>query len=145
MVYYRESNKHRGPGDIEPISIWAQSMIKGFAGLSALITFSGFFASVDFSGFFIMDNQGIFFIIFGAFMVIAMFWGNPFITSFSYILLAEEVMELSLTINVKKLHKIMEKKGYDVKPRKLTHLYTSDFVPSKKTSTFESNITEDDK
>lgn len=144
VVYYRESNKHRSPGDIEPISIWAQSMIKGFAGLSALITFSGFFASVDFSGFFTMDDQGIFFVIFGAFMVITMFWGNPFITSFSYILLAEEVMELSINTNVKKLHKIMEKKGYDVNPRKLTHLYPADSISPKKTNTIDTNLPKDD-
>jgi hypothetical protein len=144
IVYYRESNKHRGPGDVEPISIWAQSIVKGFAGLSALISFGRFFATVDFSGFFTMENQSIFFVIFGAFMVITMFWGNPFITSFSYILLAEEVMELSINANVKKLYKIMEKNGYNVKPRILTHLYPSGHLPSKKTQISNSNIIEDE-
>ena len=73
-----------------------------------------------------------------------MFWGNPFITSFSYILLAEEVMELSINTNVNKFYKIMEKKGYDVNPRNLTQLYPSGYVPSKKTEKIHSNLTKDD-
>ena len=144
VAYYRESNKHRSPGDIEPISIWAQSMIKGFAGLSALITFGTFFASVDFSGFFSMEEGNFMFVIFGAFMVFSFFWGNPFITSFSYILLAEEVMELSHNTNVQKFYKIMEKKGYDVKPRKLTQLYPSGIVPSNKANDLDPKLTDND-
>ncbi|MHA1274927.1 MAG: hypothetical protein ACTSQS_16055, partial [Promethearchaeota archaeon] len=52
IIYYVESKKYRKPGDIEPISIWSQSIIKGIAGISALFTFGTFFLTVDLSGFF---------------------------------------------------------------------------------------------
>lgn len=119
IVYFRQPKKHRQPGDIEPISIWAQSIIKGVAGISAIITFVQFFSTVDFSGFF--EGEGIF-ILFGFFMTVVFFWGIPFLTAFSYILLAEEVMEFSLKDNISKLFEIMEKNGYDTKPRKITNL-----------------------
>jgi len=131
VSFYRESKKYRIPGDIEPISIWAQSLIKGIAGISALLAFAGFFLTVDFSGFFSLES-GIIFFIFGVFLVIVMFWGNPFITSFSYMLLAEDVMELSHDKNIEKLYKIMQKKGYDTTPRELTKLYPSGFDSEKK-------------
>ncbi|TXT65163.1 MAG: membrane protein of unknown function [Promethearchaeota archaeon] len=119
IVYFRQPKKHRQPGDIEPISIWAQSIIKGVAGISAIITFVQFFSSVDFSGFF--QGEGVS-IIFGFFMTIVFFWGIPFLTAFSYILLAEEIMEFSLEENKKKLYEIMETNGYDTEPRKITNL-----------------------
>ena len=133
IAFYRESNKYRIPGDIEPISIWAQSLIKGIAGISALLAFAGFFLTVDFSGFFSLE-EGIIFFIFGVFLVFVMFWANPFITAFSYMLLAQDVMELSHDKNVAKLYKIMEKKGYDTKPRDLTKLYPSGFDLKEKKS-----------
>ncbi|MFW9821895.1 MAG: hypothetical protein ACFFE4_03125 [Candidatus Thorarchaeota archaeon] len=132
IVYFKESKKYRVPGDIEPISIWAQSMVKGVAGLSALITFGTFFQSVDFSGFFRGDN--IMFLIFGILIVFVMFWGAPFLTGFSYILLASEVMEYTVNHNTYKLYKLMEKRGYDVKPKKLTSIYPSGYKPSEKES-----------
>jgi len=49
IAYYLESKTHRKPGDIEPISIWTQSIIKGVAGFSAIMTFISFFQTVDFS------------------------------------------------------------------------------------------------
>ncbi|MFW9872948.1 MAG: hypothetical protein ACFFG0_07590, partial [Candidatus Thorarchaeota archaeon] len=86
VVYYREHMKYRQPADIEPISIWAQSIVKGIAGLSALLTFSGFLFDVDFSGFF--GEGDLFNFVFGIFIVIVMFGGIPFFTGFSYVLLA---------------------------------------------------------
>jgi hypothetical protein len=130
IVYFKESKKHRVPGDIEPISIWAQSMVKGFAGLSALITFGSFFQTVDFSGFFAIDN--ISFFIFGILIVFVMFWGAPFLTGFSYILLAGEVMEYTVDHNAQKLYRKMKKKGYDTTPHKLTNIYPSGYEPSKR-------------
>jgi hypothetical protein len=129
IVYFKESKKYRVPGDIEPISIWAQSMVKGVAGLSALITFGSFFQAVDFSGFFQGDN--IQFLIFGILIVLVMFWGAPFLTGFSYILLASQVMEYTVDHNSQKLYRMMEKRNYDVKPHKLTNIYPSGFKPSK--------------
>ena len=130
IVYFKESKKQRIPGDIEPISVWAQSMVKGFAGLSALITFGSFFQAVDFSGFFAIDN--ISFLIFGILIVFVMFWGAPFLTGFSYILLAGEVMEYTVDHNAQKLYRMMAKNGYDIKPHKLTNIYPSGYEPSKK-------------
>jgi len=128
IAYYLESKKHRRPGDIEPISIWAQSIIKGIAGFSAIITFFAFFQTVDFSGFFTgTDNNAIFMFIFGIFLITVMFYGTPFLTSFSYILLAIEVMDYSNDYNSEKLYKIMQKHGYDTTPRKLTNLFPSGF------------------
>ena len=129
IVYFRESKKYRQPGDIEPISIWAQSLVKGIAGLSALITFGTFFLTVDFSGFF---RGNPVFIIFGTLMVFVMFWGAPFITGFSYILLAGQVMEYSIENNAQKLYKIMEKKGLNTTPRDIMNIYPSGFEPSNK-------------
>ncbi|MFW9879112.1 MAG: hypothetical protein ACFFG0_39035, partial [Candidatus Thorarchaeota archaeon] len=130
VVYYRENKKYRQPGDIEPISIWAQSIIKGIAGLSALITFGAFIGSVDFSGFF--GEGGDFLnLLFGFLVVIVMFVGIPFLTGFSYILLAGEVMELNAEQNIQKLYKIMEKNGYDTSPHDIKNIYLSGYNNSK--------------
>ncbi|MBD3212927.1 MAG: hypothetical protein GF311_09995 [Candidatus Lokiarchaeota archaeon] len=129
IVYFRQPKKHRQPGDIEPISIWAQSIIKGVAGISAIITFVQFFSSVDFSGFF--QGEGVF-IIFGFFMTIVFFWGIPFLTAFSYILLAEEIMEFSLEENKNKLYEIMKSNGFDTEPRRITNLKPQEKQISKK-------------
>ncbi|MBN1214146.1 MAG: hypothetical protein JXA99_01765 [Candidatus Lokiarchaeota archaeon] len=126
VVFFRQPKKHRAPGDVESISVWSQSMIKGIAGISALFTFITFLSHIDFSGFF--QGDSVFFIIFGAFMVIVVFWGTPFFTSFSYILFAEEIMEFSRNDNIKKLYKKMEDHGYNTTPRKLTNLYPSGFL-----------------
>jgi hypothetical protein len=124
IVYYLKSKTHRRPGDIEPISIWAQSIIKGIAGLSALITFSSFLSTVDFSGFFNTGGEGgIISLIFGFFLVIVMFWGTPFLTAFSYCFFAIEVMDFSLDFNKQKLYYFMEEGGYDTTPRNLTNIY----------------------
>ncbi|MFX1567891.1 MAG: hypothetical protein ACFFCV_05930 [Promethearchaeota archaeon] len=128
IVYFRESKKYRQPGDIEPISIWAQSLVKGIAGLSALITFGNFFLTVDFSGFFTGNPL---FVIFGTLMVIVMFWGAPFLTGFSYILLAGQVMQYSIENNSQKLYKKMKKKGYDTSPRDIMNIYHSGFEASR--------------
>jgi len=60
-----------------------------------------------------------------------MFSGIPFFTGFSYILLAGEIIEFSAEENIKKLYKIMEIKGYDTTPRKITNIYPSGYKPSK--------------
>lgn len=140
VVYYLESKKNRKPGDIEPISVWSQSFIKGVAGLSALITFGMFFLTVDFSGFFAPqdDPMSTFtFSLMGAFMVIVMFWGTPFLTSFSYMLLTIDIMDDHVEKNVEKLYKKMEKQGYDTTPRTLTQLYPSGYSPSQKIQQIE--------
>jgi len=123
IVYFRQPKKHRQPGDIEPISIWAQSIIKGVAGISAIITFIQFFSTVDFSGFF--QGKGVF-ILFGFFMTVVFFWGIPFLTAFSYILLAEEIMDFSLDQNKEKLYRIMENNDFETEPRKITNLKPSE-------------------
>lgn len=130
IIYFKESKKYRQPGDIEPISIWAQSLVKGIAGLSALITFGSFFLTVDFSGFFQGDNA--IFIIFGTLMVIVMFWGAPFLTGFSYILFASEVTEYTVEYNSQKLYKLMEKNGYDITPHDITNLFPGGYEPSER-------------
>ena len=133
IVYFRENKKYRQPGDIEPISIWAQSLVKGIAGLSALLTFGNFLIHVDYSGFF--QEANAFSVIFGVFIIIVMFGGIPFLTAFSYILLAGEVMELNAEGNIAKLYKIMENKGYDITPRNIMNIYPSGIEPSKKEKT----------
>ena len=135
IVYFREHEKYRQPGDIEPISIWAQSIVKGIAGLSVLLTFGRFLGRVDFSGFF--GEGEIFNIIFGILIVVVMFGGIPFFTSFSYVLLAGEIMELCAEENIQKLYKIMEKNGYDTTPREITNIYPSGYKSPKKEPTKE--------
>lgn len=130
VVYYRENKKYRQPGDIEPLSIWSQSIVKGIAGLSAILTFGAFLSTVDFSGFF--EGGDAFTIIFGVLITVVMFGGIPFLTAFSYVLLAGEVMELCAEENIKKLHNIMEKNGYDTTPRDITNIYPSGFPSSEK-------------
>ncbi|MFX1323268.1 MAG: hypothetical protein ACFFAQ_16665 [Promethearchaeota archaeon] len=130
VVYYRENKKYRQPGDIEPLSIWSQSIVKGIAGLSALLTFSTFLSNVDFSGFF--GEGDVFMIVFGVLIIIVMFGGIPFLTAFSYVLLAGEVMELCAEENIKKLYSIMEKNGYDTTSRNITNLYPSGFHSTEK-------------
>ncbi|MFX0059357.1 MAG: hypothetical protein ACFE8J_13760, partial [Candidatus Heimdallarchaeota archaeon] len=136
IVYFRQSKKHRQPGDIEPISIWAQSIIKGIAGLSALITLIGFLSAVDFSGFFgeQFENAGqaIMSYTFGALIIIVFFAGIPFLTSFSYVLLAGEIMEFSMDYNVQKLYSKMKKSGYNITPRDITNIYPSGTQTFKK-------------
>lgn len=131
IVYYRENKKYRQPGDIEPISIWAQSIVKGIAGLSALITFASFIGAVDFSGFF-GEGGDFFSLLFGFLITLVMFIGIPFLTGFSYNLLAGEVMELNTKENVQKLYKIMEDKGYDTSPHDISNIYPSGYESSKK-------------
>jgi hypothetical protein len=137
IAYYRENKKHRQPGDIEPISIWSQSIIKGIAGLSALITFASFLGTVDFTGFF---GEGADFLglLFGFLITVVMFFGIPFLTAFSYVLLAGEVMELNVEQNTKKLFSIMKKKGYDTTPHDIKNLYASNQLKLKK-NTSENN------
>jgi membrane carboxypeptidase/penicillin-binding protein len=55
-----------------------------------------------------------------------MFIGIPFLTAFSYILLAGEVMELNAEQNIQKLYKVMENNGYDTEPHELTKIFPSD-------------------
>ncbi len=137
VVYFRQNKKYRQPGDIEPISIWAQSIIKGIAGISALITFTSFLTTVDFTGFFGEDGDPFMFF-FGILVVVVMFGGIPFLTGFSYILLAGEIMELTTEKNVSKLYKFMEKEGYDTKPRKITNIYPEGYIPSQKEKEIDS-------
>lgn len=131
VVYFRQSQKYRQPGDIEPISIWAQSMVKGMAGISAIITLIGFLTTVDFSGFF-EDTGNPTGIIFGVLIIVVFFAGIPFLTAFSYVLLAGEVMEFSMDFNTQKLYSLMEKNGYDTTPKDITNLYPEGFSESKK-------------
>ncbi|MFX0076804.1 MAG: hypothetical protein ACFE96_15275 [Candidatus Hermodarchaeota archaeon] len=134
VVYFRQSKRYRQPGDIEPISIWAQSIIKGIAGASAIITLISFLAEVDFSGFF-GDSENITSWIFGLLITLVFFVGIPFLTAFSYVLLAGEVMEFSMDFNTQKLYSKMEKKGYDTTPREITNIYPEGFVERKKSLT----------
>ncbi|MBY9004180.1 MAG: hypothetical protein KGD73_09440 [Candidatus Lokiarchaeota archaeon] len=130
VAYYLESKKHRKPGDIEPISIWASSIIKGIAGFSAIVTFFAFFQTVDFSGFFTETGENaLFMFIFGIFIVTVMFYGTPFLTSFAYILFSIEVMDYSYDSNSERLYEIMRKNGYDTTPRSLANLFPSGYEP----------------
>ena len=122
LIYVKISKKVRSPTDIEPISIWAQSFIKGIAGFSALITFIQFFITIDLSGFFTSDN--IMLSIFGFFFVSVLFVGLPFLTAFSYILLSLEILDFSLDYNKEKLYKLMEKDGIDTTPVKISTITT---------------------
>ncbi|MFX0083869.1 MAG: hypothetical protein ACFE94_19125 [Candidatus Hodarchaeota archaeon] len=123
VVYYREHTKYRQPAYIEPISIWGQSIVKGIAELSALLTFSTFLTSVDFSGFF--GEGEPFMMVFGLLIILVFFVGIPFLTAFSYVLLAGEVMEMCVESNVQKLYARMEKGGYNTEPRDATNIYPS--------------------
>jgi len=134
VVYFRQSKKYRQPGDIEPISVWAQSLVKGMAGLSAIVTLVGFLGRTDFSGFF-TDTSNIASMIFGFLVIVVFFAGIPFLTAFSYILLAGEIMEFSMDFNTQKLYTLMEKKGYDTTPRDVTNIY-----PDGKPTSRESKI-----
>ena len=129
VVYYREHIKYRQPADIEPVSIWAQSIVKGIAGLSAILTFSTFLTTVDFSGFF-AEGQA-FLVIFGVLIIVVFFGGIPFLTAFSYVLLAGEIMEMCVDSNKQKLYDTMEKNGYNTTPRSITNIYPSGSEPSK--------------
>ena len=130
VVYFRQSKKYRQPGDIEPISIWAQSIIKGIAGASAIMTLIGFLTTVNFSGFF-EDQESVTGLILMFLIILVFFVGIPFLTAFSYILLAGEVMEFSIDFNSQKLYSLMEKKGYDTTPRDITNIYPEGFIGRK--------------
>ena len=104
------------------------------AGISAIITLVGFLTTVDFSGFF-EDTGNPTGLIFGFLIIIVFFVGIPFLTAFSYILLAGEVMEFSMDFNTEKLYSLMEKKGYDITPRDITNIY-----PDGKPASHESKI-----
>ncbi|MFX0010209.1 MAG: hypothetical protein ACFE9R_07840, partial [Candidatus Hermodarchaeota archaeon] len=130
VVYFRQSKKYRQPGDIEPISIWAQSIVKGIAGASAIMTLIGFLTTVNFSGFF-EDQESVTGLILMFLIILVFFVGIPFLTAFSYILLAGEVMEFSIDFNSQKLYSLMEKKGYDTTPRDITNLYPEGFIERK--------------
>jgi hypothetical protein len=121
VVYYREHLKYRQPADIEPVSIWAQSIVKGIAGLSAILTFSTFLTSVDFSGFF--GEGEPFMMIFGVLIIGVFFGGIPFLTAFSFVLLAGEIMEMCVESNKQKLFDTMKKNGYNTTPRDITNIY----------------------
>jgi len=134
VVYFRQSKKYRQPGDIEPISIWAQSIVKGIAGISAILTLINFLGAVDFSGFF-TDTENITGLLFGFLITLVFFVAIPFLTAFSYVLLAGEVMEFSMDFNMQKLYSLMEKKGYDTTPRDITNIYPEGFIVRKKSIT----------
>ncbi|MHA1234219.1 MAG: hypothetical protein ACTSQL_03930, partial [Promethearchaeota archaeon] len=134
VVYFRQSKKYRQPGDIEPISVWAQSLVKGMAGLSAIVTLIGFLTTVDLSGFFV-DTSDVTSWLFGVLVIVVFFAGIPFLTAFSYILLAGEIMEFSIDFNTEKLYALMQKKGYDTTPRDVTNIY-----PDGKPASHDSKI-----
>ncbi|MEJ2252632.1 MAG: hypothetical protein P8Y97_23605, partial [Candidatus Lokiarchaeota archaeon] len=122
IVYYAKPLKARKPSDIEPISIWSQSIIKGIAGFSALITFGTFLLSIDLSGFFEGDLAMA---IIGVLLTIVLFYGTPFLTAFSYILLAIEIMNFSHKENTEKLYRVMEDHGIDIKPYDISKIFTN--------------------
>ena len=115
VVYLRVPKNYRKPADVEPISYWTQSIVKGFAGLSALITFFQFVLALDITTVIDMTGMGAFFL---AFLLIIIFYALPFLTGFSYILLAEELMDFSTSYNRKRLYHLMEKK-YDTSQREI--------------------------
>jgi len=92
------------------------------AGLSAIITLVSFLTTVDLSGFF-SNREDITAMIFGVLVIVTFFAGIPFLTAFSYILLAGEIMEFSIDVNTQKLYFLMQKKGYDTTPRDVTNIY----------------------
>jgi hypothetical protein len=122
VVYYAKPLRARKPSDIEPISVWAQSIVKGIAGFSALITFGAFLISIDLSGFF--EEGDLAMAIVGVLLTIVLFYGTPFLTAFSYILLAIEIMNFSHKENTQRLYKIMEKNGIDTKPYDISSLFS---------------------
>ena len=85
------------------------------------ITLIGFLAAVDFSGF--LGEGDILGYIFGILIIFVFFAGIPFLTAFSFVLLAEEIMEFSMDYNIQKLYGKMAKKGYDITPRDITNIY----------------------
>jgi len=103
--------------------------VKGIAGLSAILTFSTFLTTVDFSGFF--GEGEPFMMVFGVLIIVVFFGGIPFLTAFSYVLLAGEVMEMCVDSNTQKLYNTMEKNGYDIRPRDITNIYPSGSEPPK--------------
>ena len=117
IVYYREPKRYRKPADIEPVSIWAQSLVKGAAGISALITFIEFAITLDVQTMVSQTGEGMLLLMV---LLLIIFWGLPFITGFAYILLAEELMDFSTEYNNKHLYKLMEKGGIDATPREIT-------------------------
>lgn len=106
-----------------------------------MLTFISFLGRVDFSGFF-EEGSNFLGLFFGFLITVVMFFGIPFLTAFSYILLAGEVMELSVEQNTKKLYSIMEKNGYDTNPRDITNLYPSGQHKIKKNTSESSNLVE---
>ncbi|MHA1274799.1 MAG: hypothetical protein ACTSQS_15360, partial [Promethearchaeota archaeon] len=89
-----------------------------------------FFLTVDLSGFF--QQEDVMFTIMGAFIVVVLFWGFPFLTAFTYMFLSINVMDLSREENCQKLYAIMEKHNYDTKPHNITNLYPSGYEPIEK-------------
>jgi hypothetical protein len=128
LVYFKEPKRYRKPADVEPVSIWAQSLVKGAAGFSALITFIEFALSMDVASMFgsSMANMTAIMAI-----VLIIFWGLPFLTGFAYILLAEELMDFSTDYNKSRLYKLMDKGDYDTTLREIK------IEPSKTTESSE--------
>ncbi len=117
IVYYREPKRYRKPADVEPVSIWAQSLVKGAAGISALITFIEFALTLDVQTMVSQSGEGMILLMV---LLLIIFWGLPFITGFAYVLLAEELMDFSTEYNNRRLYKLMEKGGIDPTLRKIT-------------------------
>ena len=63
--------------------------------------------------------------VFGVLIIVVFFGGIPFLTAFSYVLLAGEVMEMCVESNTQKLYETMEKNGYDITPRDITNIFPS--------------------
>lgn len=116
IVYLRKPKKYRKPSDVEPISYWTQSIVKGVAGFSALITFLQFALALDLSqiGGNMQGSAGLFLTL----MVGVIFYALPFLTGFSYILLAEELMDFSTSYNKERLYGLMSKQ-YETKPQSI--------------------------
>ncbi|NHI94474.1 MAG: hypothetical protein EAX96_18430 [Candidatus Lokiarchaeota archaeon] len=129
--YYVSNNKKDHiPGDIERLSVWQTSFITGFASFSSLITFYNFMISIDLSGFF--TSEDMIMVIFGGLISVVAFWGLPFFTGISFMLLSISVMEGTLPDNKIKLYNLMEKGGFDITPRNITRLYPEGYEKTKK-------------
>jgi len=99
------------------------------------VTLIGFLTTVDLSGFF-SNSADVTSMIFGVLVIVVFFAGIPFLTAFSYILLAGEIMEFSMDLNTEKLYALMQKKGYDTTPRDVTNIYP-DGRPTSQNSKIE--------
>jgi len=122
VVYFEQPKEVIHPGDISKISDWLTGWLKGFFGISALLSYYQLFAGTDFLALVDMEDplMGMLLLVF-IFMIMLVF--TPILYGLTAMFSANASMIDDLEFNRKQLFAMLQKAGIDVTPRRLKDFF----------------------